>query len=214
MEEISWLDEETNYLDIIEGMLYLAGDEGIDIKQVAGILEISRKDATLLMDQFTQMYENKSMKGIILVNFGGRYKLATNSEYFIYYQKMVEQSSVSLSNAALETLAIIAYNQPITRAAVEDIRGVGCDAMIRKLVAKALIKEVGREDSPGMPILYGVTDEFMDAFGLTSLDELPNLADIVEVDDQEDIFATKYREDTDNKIEENNVSNIIFVSII
>ncbi|MCI9131671.1 SMC-Scp complex subunit ScpB [Thomasclavelia cocleata] len=207
MEEIGWLDEETNYLDIIEGMLYLAGDEGIDIKQVAGILEINRKDATLLMDQFTQMYENKSMKGIILVNFGGRYKLATNSEYFIYYQKMVEQSSASLSNAALETLAIIAYNQPITRAAVEDIRGVGCDAMIRKLVAKALIKEVGREDSPGMPILYGVTDEFMDAFGLTSLDELPDLADIVEVDDQEDIFATKYREDTDNKIEENNESH-------
>lgn len=207
MEEISWLDEETNYLDIIEGMLYLAGDEGIDIKQVAGILEINRKDATLLMDQFTQMYENKSMKGIILVNFGGRYKLATNSEYFIYYQKMVEQSSANLSNAALETLAIIAYNQPITRAAVEDIRGVGCDAMIRKLVAKALIKEVGREDSPGMPILYGVTDEFMDAFGLTSLDELPDLADIVEVDDQEDIFATKYREDTDNKIEENNESH-------
>ena len=71
MEEIGWLDEETNYLDIIEGMLYLAGDEGIDIKQVAGILEINRKDATLLMDQFTQMNENKSMKGIILVNFGG-----------------------------------------------------------------------------------------------------------------------------------------------
>ena len=107
------------------------------------------------------MYENKSMKGIILVNFGGRYKLATNSEYFIYYQKMVEQSSASLSNAALETLAIIAYNQPITRAAVEDIRGVGCDAMIRKLVAKALIKEVGREDSPGMPILYGVLDNII-----------------------------------------------------
>ena len=200
MEEISWLDEETNYLDIIEGMLYLAGDEGIDIKQVAGILEINRKDATLLMDQFTQMYENKSMKGIILVNFGGRYKLATNSEYFIYYQKMVEQSSASLSNAALETLAIIAYNQPITRAAVEDIRGVGCDAMIRKLVAKALIKEVGREDTPGMPILYGVTDEFMDTFGLTTLEELPDLADIVEVDEQEDIFATRYREDTSDDI--------------
>ncbi|MFQ8706364.1 MAG: SMC-Scp complex subunit ScpB [Thomasclavelia sp.] len=207
MEETSCLDEKINYLDIIEGMLYLAGDDGIDIKQVAGVLEISRKDATLLMDQFTQMYENKDMKGIILVNFGGRYKLATNSEYFIYYQKMVEQSSASLSNAALETLAIIAYNQPITRASIEDIRGVGCDAMIRKLVAKALIKEVGREDSPGMPILYGVTDEFMDTFGLTSLDELPDLADIVEVDDQEDIFATRYREDTGEIKEESNESH-------
>lgn len=195
MEETSCLDEKIDYLDIIEGMLYLAGDDGIDIKQVAGVLEISRKDATLLMDQFTQMYENKIMKGITLVNFGGRYKLATNAEYFIYYQKMVEQSSASLSNAALETLAIIAYNQPITRASIEDIRGVGCDAMIRKLVAKALIKEVGREDTPGKPILYGVTDEFMDAFSLTSLDELPELKEMKENFDQDDIFNTKYTED-------------------
>lgn len=93
--------EKTNYLDIIEGMLYLAGDEGVDIKQIAGVLEVSRKDATLLLDQFTEMYENKEMKGIILVNFGGRYKLATNSEYFAYYQKMVEQRSANLSHAAL-----------------------------------------------------------------------------------------------------------------
>ena len=191
--------EQNNYLDIIEGMLYLAGDDGVDIKQVAGVLEISKKEATLLMDQFTEIYGNKALKGIVLVNFGGRYKLATNADYF-YYQKMVEQSSASLSNAALETLAIIAYNQPITRAGVEDIRGVGCDAMIRKLVAKALIKEVGREDTPGMPILYGVTDEFMDTFGLTTLEELPDLADIVEVDEQEDIFATRYREDTSDDI--------------
>ena len=189
--------EETNYLDIIEGMLYLAGDDGVDTKQIASVLEISRKDAVLLMDKFVESYEKKAIKGVILVNFGGRYKLATNSEYFAYYQKMVEQSSANLSNAALETLAIIAYNQPITRVGIEDIRGVGCDAMIRKLVAKALIKEVGREDSPGMPILYGVTDEFMDTFGLASLDERPALADIVEVDEQEDIFATRYREDNE-----------------
>ncbi|MFR2446047.1 MAG: SMC-Scp complex subunit ScpB [Thomasclavelia spiroformis] len=100
----------------------------------------------------------------------------------------------------LRDISNYCYNQPITRAGVEDIRGVGCDAMIRKLVAKALIKEVGREDTPGMPILYGVTDEFMDTFGLTTLEELPDLADIVEVDEQEDIFATRYREDTSDDI--------------
>ena len=77
---------------------------------------------------------------------------------------------------------------------IEDIRGVGCDAMIRKLLAKALIKEVGREDSPGKPILYGVTDEFMDAFSLTSLDELPELKEMKEDFDEEDIFNTKYTE--------------------
>ena len=82
--------EQNNYLDIIEGMLYLAGDDGVDIKQVAGVLEISKKEATLLMDQFTEIYGNKALKGIVLVNFGGRYKLATNADYFIYYQKMVD----------------------------------------------------------------------------------------------------------------------------
>lgn len=194
--------EQNNYFDIIEGMLYLAGDDGVDIKQVAGVLEVSKKEAAMLMERFMEIYENRAIKGIILVNFGGRYKLATNADYFIYYQKMVEQSSASLSNAALETLAIIAYNQPITRVGVEDIRGVGCDSMIRKLVAKALIKEVGREDTPGMPILYGVTDEFMDTFGLTSLDELPDLADVVEIDKQEDIFATRYREEPGEEINE------------
>ena len=128
------------------------------------------------------------------MNFGGVYKMTTLAKHHEYYQRMIEQSENTLSNAALETLAIIAYNQPITRVRIEEIRGVGCDAMIRKLAAKALIKEVGREDTPGKPILYGVTDEFMDAFGLTSLDELPDLADIVEIDEQEDIFATRYRE--------------------
>ena len=85
---------------------------------------------------------------------------------------MIEQNEATLSNAALETLAIIAYNQPVTRLKVEEIRGVGCDAMIRKLVAKALIKEAGREDTPGKPILYEVTDEFMDAFSKVILHEL------------------------------------------
>ena len=190
------------YLEIIEGMLFLVGGEGLSVKEVANVLEIDKKTATTLIDQLQEEYTNKSLQGIQLVNFGGRFKLSTNPNHFIYYQKMVEQSSASLSNAALETLAIIAYNQPITRTAIEDIRGVGCDAMIRKLAAKALIKEVGREDTPGMPILYGVTDEFMDAFSLTSLEELPDLSDVVELDNQDDLFNTKYREDNETPIKE------------
>lgn len=182
-------------LEIIEGMLFLAGDEGLNIKQIANTLEIDKKKATNLIDELISIYTTKELSGIQIVNFGGNYKLSTNPKHYMYYQKMVEQSSASLSNAALETLAIIAYNQPITRTKIEDIRGVGCDAMIRKLAAKALIKEVGREDTPGMPILYGVTDEFMDAFSLTSLDELPDLEDIVEIDNQDDIFSTRYQED-------------------
>lgn len=183
-----------NLFHIIEGMLYLRGDEGVDMKELSTVLEISHKEATRLMDEFIDEYEKRGFNGIKVVNFGGRFKFATNPDYLMYYQKMVEQSKANLSQAALETLAIIAYNQPVTRAAIEEIRGVGCDAMIRKLIAKALIKEVGRQDSPGMPILYGVTDEFMDAFSLASLDELPDLGDIVETTSDEDIFDTRYQE--------------------
>lgn len=185
----------TKYIDIIEGILFIVGDEGIDCLQLSKILEVSKSDATSLMDEFVNMYASKKTNGIQVVCFGGKYKLATNPDYFNYYQKLVEQTSASLSNAALETLAIIAYNQPITRTKIEEIRGVGSDSMIRKLVAKALIKEVGREDSLGMPILYGVTNEFMDAFSLTSLDELPDLQDVVEIEQEEDLFKTKYQEE-------------------
>jgi len=182
-------------LEVIEGMLFLSGDEGLSLKQIASVLDITKKEATLLMDQLMEVYDQRKIKGIELVNFGGIYKLITLAKHHQYYTKMIEQNEASLSNAALETLAIIAYNQPVTRSKIEEIRGVGCDAMIRKLTAKALIKEVGREDVPGKPILYGVTDEFMDAFSLTSLDELPELKEIIEEFDQEDIFNTKYTED-------------------
>ena len=184
--------EHNEILSIIEGMLFLSGDEGLTIKQISSILELNKKEATIYIDELTQIVNERSIKGFELVNFGGVFKFITLSKHHEYYQKMIEQNENTLSNAALETLAIIAYNQPITRVAIEEIRGVGCDAMIRKLVAKALIKEVGREDTPGKPILYGVTDEFMDAFSLTSLEELPQLKEMQEDFDQDDIFNTKY----------------------
>lgn len=182
-------------LSVIEGMLFLSGDEGLTIKQISSILQLNKKEATQAMDELVEIVNKREIKGIEIVNFGGVFKFATLSEHHEIYQRMIEQNEKTLSNAALETLAIIAYNQPITRLKVEEIRGVGCDAMIRKLVAKALIKEVGREDTPGKPILYGVTDEFMDAFSLTSLDELPELQEIQTDFDQDDIFNTRYIEE-------------------
>lgn len=192
---------EKDYLSIIEGLLYLLGDDGLDVKTLSGVLEISKKETVELLDKFNQMYSQKETNGLELVNFGGIYKLATNPKYTNYYKKMVDQSKASLSNAALETLAIIAYNQPITRVEIEAIRGVGADAMIRKLIAKALIKEVGRQDSPGLPILYSVTDEFMDAFGLTNLAELPDLKDIVQIENDQNIFDTRYKDISDEDLE-------------
>ncbi len=187
--------EHDDILSVIEGMLFLAGDEGLTIKQIASVLRLSKKEATNYVDELIQIENERTVKGFEIVNFGGVFKFATLPEHHVIYQRMVEQNENRLSNAALETLAIIAYNQPITRLRIEEIRGVGSDAMIRKLLAKALIKEVGREETPGKPILYGVTDEFMDAFSLTSLDELPELKEIKEDFDQDDIFNTKYTED-------------------
>ena len=187
--------EHNELLSVLEGMLFLCGDEGLTVKQVCSILHLTKKEAIRLLDELAQVINEREVKGFELVDFGGVYKFITFSKHHEYYQLMVEQNENTLSNAALETLAIIAYNQPVTRLRVEEIRGVGCDAMIRKLVAKALIKEAGREDTPGKPILYEVTPEFMDAFNLRTLDELPELKEMQAEFDQDDIFNTKYTED-------------------
>lgn len=182
-------------LAIIEGMLFLSGDEGRTLKEIASILDISKKEAQSLIDELTVAYDHNERSGLMIIYLAEKYKIATKPIYKMYYEKMVKQNDATLSNAALETLAIIAYNQPVTRIRIEEIRGVSSDAMIRRLQAKALIKEMGREDTPGKPILYGVSEEFMDTFNLKSLDELPDLSFNVDEKLEEDLFDAKYRED-------------------
>ena len=195
--------DNNEYLSVIEGMLYIYGDEGITIKDIADTLEITKKEAYELMDELLSLYASKTVKGVDICDFGGTYKMVTLSQHDVYDKKMMTTSGRKLSKSALETLAIVAYYQPVTRIRIEEIRGVGCESMIRKLLAQALIKEIGREDSPGKPVLYGVTDEFMDAFNLKSLDELPELKEIESEFDEEDIFNTKYQEKVEEKPETN-----------
>lgn len=189
--------DHNEYLSIIEGMIFLAGDEGVTIKDVMGVLNVSKKEAVSMLDELMAHYSLKAIKGFDIANFGGLYKMVTLPAREKYYRKMVETNASRISKSALETLAIIAYYQPITRVHVEEIRGVGCESMIRKLLAKALIKEVGREETPGRPILYGVTDQFLNAFNLTSLDELPELKEVNSSLEEEDLFDTKYIEGRD-----------------
>lgn len=195
--------DKNEYLSVIEGMLYIYGDEGVTIKDVAEALEITKKEAYELMDELLSLYASKTVKGVDICDFGGTYKMVTLPQHDVYYKKMMTTRGRKLSKSALETLAIVAYYQPVTRIRIEEIRGVGCESMIRKLLAQALIKEVGRDDSPGKPVLYGVTDEFMDAFNLKSLDELPELKEIESEFDEEDIFNTKYQEKVEEKPETN-----------
>lgn len=187
------------YLSIIEGMIFLSGDEGISVKQISEALELSLQEVMMYVDELIHIYQEKEVKGFEIVNYGGYFKMVTLLKHKQYYQSLFKENVAKLSKSALETLAIVAYYQPITRVQIEEIRGVGCEAMVRKLCAKALIKEVGRSDAPGRPILYGVTDVFMDAFQLTSLDELPKLKEISDDFDEEDIFNTKYKEKNPNE---------------
>lgn len=163
---------------ILEGLLFLSGDEGLTTQQLCSTLEISEESLEKNIKQMMDDYLEEE-HGIELVHFGGRYKFVTKEIVYPFAEKLFSSTKIAtLSGAALETLAIIAYKQPITRSEVEEIRGVGCDMMIRKLMARSLIKECGRSDAPGKPFLYEVTEEFMDSFKLQSLSELPELKEV------------------------------------
>ena len=167
-------------LPIAEGLLFLVGDEGITEELMAKSQEISEDIAQQLLDTLQKKYQEDSF-GMEVVCYGGIWKFMSKAIVHPFAQKLFQSAKTSaLSQSALETLAIVAYKQPITRVEIEEIRGVGCDMMFRKLQARNLITEVGRSEAPGRPILYGVTEEFMDSFKLLSLDELPDLPDFSE----------------------------------
>ncbi|GIP52060.1 MULTISPECIES: SMC-Scp complex subunit ScpB [Paenibacillus] len=162
---------------IIEGLLFLAGEEGISLKQLAEVTE-QRQD--LVADALQDMKNSfeRAGRGLQIVQIAGNYQLATLPQHAPYFEKLAySPSRSSLSQAALETLSIIAYRQPITRIEVEEIRGVKSERAIHTLVNKDLIEEVGRAEAIGRPILYGTTKAFLDYFGLASLKDLPDLAD-------------------------------------
>ena len=171
---------------ILEGLLFLSGDEGITMEQLLDCLEeVSKEELEETLDTMMKAYLENT-HGIELVRFGGVYKFVSKESIHPYAQRLFSSTKMStLSSAALETLAIVAYKQPITRVEIEEIRGVNCDMMVRKLLARNLIKECGRTDAPGRPFLYEVTEEFMDTFKLESLKELPDLPEFKEERDEE-----------------------------
>nr|WP_233168216.1 SMC-Scp complex subunit ScpB [Paenibacillus roseus] len=158
---------------IIEGLLFLAGEEGLSAKQLA---EIVGYDAPLVRDLIYDMRQDliNNNRGIRIAEVAGNFRLTTNPEHAPYFEKLAySPGRSSLSQAALETLSIVAYRQPITRIDIEEIRGVKSERPLHTLVAKDLIEEVGRADAIGRPILYGTTKAFLDYFGLASLKALP-----------------------------------------
>ena len=184
---------------VLEGLLFVVGEEGLTLEQIEDVLEIDEESSKSLIMELKKDYEDES-RGLRIDFLGNRFKLTTKFEHKEYYQKLIENPETNtLSQAALETLAIIAYNEPITRVQVDAIRGVGSVNIIRKLVAKGFIKESGRSELPGRPILYETTNEFLDYFGLSSTEDLPDISEFVseEVDSEDentDLYSSKYTE--------------------
>ena len=184
---------------ILEGLLFVVGEDGLTIEQIMDVLNINEDESKNLIMELKKDYEDES-RGLRIDFLGNRFKITTKFEHKNYYQKLIENPETNfLSQAALETLAIIAYNEPVTRVQVDTIRGVGSTSIIRKLVAKGFIKENGRSDLPGRPILYETTHEFLDYFGLASIEDLPNINDIISTvnednDDNKDLYTSKYTE--------------------
>lgn len=171
----------------IEGLLFVAA-EPVHAAQLAAALGVSRKDVE---NALVQLRQSLQTRGIRLQEHRGRWHLTTAPELAAFVEAFLGlETSGSLSRAALETLAIVAYRQPITRPRVDAIRGVNSDGVIKSLLAKGLLEEVGREEGPGRPILYGTTPAFLQYFGLESLDQLPPL-DLEMSDGERDVELLK-----------------------
>lgn len=178
---------------IIEAILFSAG-RVVEAKELMAILELSNEDVDTILQNMKVEFDEQN-RGIEIIKIDNGYQLCSRKEYYDYiYPIFDNRAKPNLSAAALETLSIIAYNPKITRAEIEQIRGVNSDGTIYKLLEYNLIEEVGRLDAPGRPTLYGTTKEFLKMFGISNLDELPELPRY-KIDENEQIVIDEIMEE-------------------
>ena len=195
---------------IIEAMLFAAGRE-VTVKEITNVLELGAEDIDKIILNMKAEYETRN-SGIEIIKINDSYQLCTRKEYYEYiYPLFDNRAKPNISNAALETLSIIAYNPNVTRAEIESIRGVNADGTVYKLLEFDLIEEAGKLDAPGRPTMYKVTSKFMKMFGISSLDELPDLPRY-KLDENEQIVIDEVmeapmpaREDEDIENKEENI---------
>lgn len=158
----------------VEAVLFAMGDS-VDISVLAEALGVSKEEIIHAADRLGKRYEELE-SGIRLQRYEDAYQLSSSSEQYPYIVRAVGRpKKLSLSQAVLETLSIIAYRQPVSRVEIEDVRGVNSDYAVNKLLSYDLIREVGRKEAPGRPLLFGTTEQFLRMFGLQSLEDLPGL---------------------------------------
>ncbi|MBQ8596897.1 MAG: SMC-Scp complex subunit ScpB [Lachnospiraceae bacterium] len=160
---------------ILESILFTMG-ESVEVERLASVLEQDKKYTRELLDEMKAEYDEKEC-GITLMELEDSFQMCTKAEMYEYLIKIAKTPrKYVLTDTLLETLSIVAYKQPVTRAEIEKIRGVSCDHAVNRLVEFGLIAEVGRMDAPGRPLLFGTTEEFLRSFGVKSLEELPELS--------------------------------------
>lgn len=175
----------------IEGILFSLG-EAISLDKLAEVLEIDKGSLKKIMVQVQEKYDQAD-RGIHLISLDGAYQLCTKPAYYDYIRKATNKTkSYELTDVLIESLSIIAYKQPITKAHIEAIRGVKSDHAVNKLIEYGLVEEKGRLDGPGKPIVFGTTEAFLRYFGLTSPEELPVL---------EDKILDQIKEETENELQ-------------
>ncbi len=188
---------------IIEGILFAAGDP-VDIDTIADILDIDLKSARVIIASLMDKYDEDE-RGLKIIRLEDSYQMCTRGKYNEYISKLaVPRRTQTLSNAAMEVLSIVAYKQPVTRAVIEQIRGVSCDTLVNRLLERNLIHEVGRLDTPGRPMLFGTNDEFLRCFGISSITDLPNFEVISSEQislDYEDGYMSAIDEKTEAEME-------------
>ena len=160
---------------VLEAILFTMG-ESVEVERLASVIEEDKKTTRQLLLELREEYEGKEC-GITLMELEDSFQMCTRAEMYEYLIKIAKTPrKYVLTDTLLETLSIVAYKQPITRAEIEKIRGVSCDHAVNRLVEFGLISEVGRMDAPGRPLLFGTTEEFLRSFGVKSLEELPELS--------------------------------------
>ena len=161
----------------VEAILFASG-ESVELSRLAYCLELDEKSLKSIIERLMDKYSGES-RGMKIIQLNDAYQMCTNEIYYDFVSKLVKAPSKKvLTQTLLETLAIVAYKQPITKSGIEDIRGVNAEHAINKLVEYRLIFEVGRMETPGKPILFGTTDEFLKYYGLQSLNDLPEQPEI------------------------------------
>ncbi len=193
-------------LAAIEALLFVAGDEGLSLEEISVLLECSTQQVYQFLMRLQKEYESLTYRGLMLIEVGNQYQLATKKEYADIIKKYaVSPLTTNLSQAALETLAIIAYKQPLTRMEIDEIRGVQTSGALQKLTLRGLVESKGRVEGPGRAILYGTSAYFMDYFGLKDLDDLPEITDLETVNNEKesDLFFERFNqqfEDEKNRV--------------